>query len=251
MSELTVKERPIIFNSDMIRAILNGSKTQSRRVIVPQPFKGAWNATSEHPSYGWLWKKLYQTWSGEDEFFERLTEQCPYGQIGQRVWVRETWATEKHIDKFSPSYIGNAGYTPIFYKVDNPNHSLLSIGKWRPSIFMPRWASRITLEITEVRVERLQKITGEDAMREGVILPFRVFGDGDGEYYEGIGEAYVDYFHELWDSLNAKRKPTRYDQECGITEPITLSYDWSSNPWVWVVSFKVTQGEKVELLKRR
>ncbi|GAG56317.1 unnamed protein product, partial [marine sediment metagenome] len=144
-------------------------------------------------------------------------------QVGDRLWVRETWSTMAIYDKLSPKDI-TVG-SPIWYcdtGGDEPTNCGDDKGKTRPSMFMPRWASRITLEITEVRVERVQEIGGEEAMAEGIILPYRVHGGGDSEYYEGIAESYIHHFSKLWDSLNAKR-----------------GYGWEVNPWVWVISFEV------------
>lgn len=201
-----MKETGIIMSGNHPRLILDGLKTMTRRVIVPQPTRGAWNATAEHPSYGWFWKKLYQTWDGEEGFFRRLLEQCPYGQVGDRLWVRETWAEQGG---------------DIYYKADWGNNKPVNMFydriKWRSSRFMPRWASRINLEITGIRVERLQEISREDIAREG--CPWQR-GDGPWDDIENARR----WFRELWDSLNGKR------------------YPWSMNPWVWVVSFKEISG---------
>ena len=188
-----MKERPIIFSTDMVKAILEGRKTQTRRVIKPQP-----DRVINGVPFEYLGHKYHDA--------SDRAIRCPYGQVGDRLWVRETWATQKSIDRFSPSYIGNAATVPLWYKADAVNgRSFIGLGKWRPSIFMPRWASRITLEITEVRVERLQEITFEDFKKEGIEMD----GSWDGS------------FARLWDSLNAKR-----------------GYSWESNPWVWVISFR-------------
>jgi len=165
-NQVLFKERPIIFSSESIQAILDGRKTQTRRVIKPQPFKGAWNATSEHPSYGWFWKRLYQNWEGEDDFFKRLVKQCPYGQVGLRLWVRRSKQ-----GKF------------IWKKAE----------------------AEIWLEITGLGVERLQVITLPDAEKEGFALAGYEQGCSacdtkNHSYYGGI-----IHFAEYWDSLNAKR----------------------------------------------
>jgi len=204
-----MKERPILFSTDMVKAILDGRKTQTRRVIKPQPFKGAWNATAEHPSHGWFWEKLYQTWEGEEDFFKRLVEFCLYGQVGDRLWVREKFALRND----GQQVMHYAGYQEIIKALDLPDFHI----KWSPSIHMPRWASRITLEITDVRVERLQEIkcggylVRSDVQKEG--CPFETD-------YETFGEAEAQWFINLWDSINGKM------------------YAWESNPWVWVIEFK-------------
>ena len=150
-----MKERPILFSAPMVRAILDGRKTMTRRILT-----------------------------------ERHGEYCPYGHPGDFLWVRET---------FYNSRMDNS--MPTHYRADNQDEDFQLI--WNPSIFMPRWASRILLEITAVRVERLQKISEDDARAEGVSP-------------ETVGP-----FSELWDSIN--RKPGR---------------TWADNPFVWVIEFK-------------
>jgi len=161
-----VKEQPIIFNTEMIRAILDGRKTQTRQVLQPQP---------ELEEYVYYWKGMFfNPLSAKD----LVRKECPYGNIGNRLWVKKTW-----------------GYKRV------------------SSLFRPRQTSRMTLEIIDIRVERLQEITEEDAIAEGIW--------GKGEPYQGIGDLPSDRFRDLWDSLNAKR-----------------GYSWDINPWVWVIEFK-------------
>jgi hypothetical protein len=193
-----MKERPILFSGDMVQAILDGRKTQTRRVIKPQP-----EIITTH-DYS---IKLLQI-KGKGPWFEGDPNRtCPYGVVGDRLWVREMWCTEHRLDDIKPSKIGEAATVPIWYRAtDDLNSVSLIPGKWRPSIFMPRWASRILLEITDVRVERLQKISEADAVAEGA-------------GYWGCDT--VEVFRDLWDSINAKR-----------------GYSWSSNPWCWCISFK-------------
>ena len=200
-----MKERPILFSAPMVRAILDGRKTQTRRVVKLPPGEWKHDAILQeldiksrplgHPAFGFE--------SKEGRFTARP---CPYGQIGDRLWVRETFALH-------PTATEN--YKPItFYRarVD----TILENNRWQPSIFMPRWASRITLEITEVRVERLQEITFEDAKAEGVPK----------ELCNIVTTPHMGYldtrsgYRALWDSINGKTHP------------------WASNPWVWVVGFK-------------
>jgi hypothetical protein len=168
-----MKERPILFSTPMVQAILEGRKTQTRRVIKPQP------------------EPL------EDGFMLPLHPDCPYGYIGDRLWVRETFAYH-HTGR-------------LFYKADIPVVCHKN-WKWKPPIFMPRSASRITLEITDIRVERLQDITRSDIYAEGLIVPQ--------EHQEDYKEYLLNAWIELWDSINAKKHP------------------WQSNPYVWVVEFK-------------
>ena len=171
-----VKERPILFSGEMVRAILDGRKTQTRRVVKPQP-----------PPLGGFVKN-------------------PYGQPGDRLWVRETWALD---DKY-------------YYRADGAVGD--RCGKWKPSIHMPRAASRITLEITGVRVERLQEITISDIYAEGAItdewLEWRDDVSGVGMPAGSRIENERDVWEKLWDSINGK------------------TYPWKSNPWVWVIEFK-------------
>ena len=185
-------ERPIIFSAEMVRAILDGRKTQTRRVVKPQPEHFHYTKDAQYPCKP----------DGEQV-------SCPYGQVGDRLWVRETFCLG---DGMNPS--GDA--TKPTYKADWPD---VEHSRWKPSIHMPRWASRITLEITEVRVERLQEIREKSAVREGIKPPehaFRMISGGDIE----VNESPQELFAELWDFLNAKR-----------------GYGWDTNPWVWVVSF--------------
>lgn len=183
-----MKEHPIIFSADMVKAILDGRKAQTRRVIKSVAEGASW---------------LILNWNDRTQYLipenkEALITKCPYGQVGDRFWVRETWCLGDDLD----------GQEAIYYKASKPD-----IGEyiWKPSIFMPRWASRITLEITEIRVQRVQEITTDDAIAEGI----------DKHYFWRTG------FQELWDKINAKR-----------------GYEWNANPWVWAISFKPTTPDK-------
>jgi hypothetical protein len=198
-----LSERPILFNGPMVRAILAGTKTQTRRLVKPQPAE--WLDTHE-PTI--------------------LPAACPYGVPGDRLWVRETWS--------APLKRDGSGYESagVLYRAD-PLWDGMSHGDfgwdWKPSIHMPRWASRLTLEVTDVRVQRLQDINEEDAKAEGVTpytpphgnisLEQTVPGPG----FDGCrlgDQPHRLPFADLWDSINAKRAP------------------WDSNPWVWAVTFR-------------
>jgi len=184
-----MKERPIIFSASMVRAILEDRKTQTRRVIKPQPTGEL--AGIAGVKVGFLKYEPRYIW--RDEHGE-LTKwlRCPYGDPGDRLWVRETrWR--------------GGGYAAT----DPPN--LANEGKV-PSIFMPRWASRITLEITGVRAERIQDISMHDALSEGAEPLHSDFHDGS---------HCIGWFKRIWDSINAKR-----------------GFGWDANPWVWVIEFK-------------
>lgn len=178
-----MKERPILFSGDMVRAILAGTKTQTRRVIKPQP---------------------HDNWENE--------RPCPYGVPGDRLWVRETWRD----DSFDWEWGTQTKYS---YRADYADGK--GGGAWRPSIHMPRGASRILLEITGVRAERLQIITESDMQAEGIV-PVMVDSGGMTPWGDGIDVPRYDWpFIDLWDNLNAKR-----------------GYGWDVNPWVWVIEFK-------------
>lgn len=179
-----MKERPILFSAPMVRAILDGSKTQTRRVVKLQTPKAA---------------------SISDFCVDGIrVGRCPYGQPGDRLWVREAWAD---CDKL------------VRYYATDDVHPLR---KKRPSIHMPRWASRITLEVTGVRVERLQDISEGDCIDEGIgqvvqerLPKFEVRGE-----YDAIDIEPVEEYRDLWESINGPDS-------------------WGANPWVWVVKFKV------------
>ena len=199
------KERPILFSDRMVCAILEGRKTQTRRVVKQQDVLDSRNEVG--------------VWDGPGEVGEWEVSRCPYGQVGDRLWVREAWHCDgdpKFVE-YNPE-IGLSATPDCFYRATemcrNPNAGW----RWRPSIHMPRWASRITLEITGVRVERLQDISEEDAKAEGVeLIGARLVND------DGSTTAYTHkmHFEALWDSINEDR-----------------GYSWESNPWVWVVNFK-------------
>ncbi|WP_339503944.1 hypothetical protein [Pseudomonas sp. RL_105y_Pfl2_101] len=234
-----VKERPILFSAPMVRAILEDRKTATRRVVkgfqiptedttIPAGDRQRWSAIGQKdPRYGFC---IFG--STEAECAKELEEYapCPYGRRGDRLWVRETWYCD-HFEVMRGPYlkpddlnIGEAlddgtlvyaadGLTP--YEADQPI--------WKPSIHMPRWASRILLEITGVRVERLQDITEGQAVAEGV----RLMRDGSDTWVsrEGPGNLVTPWptakeaFSDLWNSINGPDA-------------------WEANPWVWVVEFK-------------
>lgn len=196
-----VKEKPILFSTPMVQAIMNDGKAQTRRIVKPQPiYHPEWGTT------GYEYKKMIFTASG---FMEKMIERSPY-QVGNKLWVRETWAD-----------IGLNGMNVIVYKADINNKAEW---KWKPSIFMPKKYCRLWLEITNVRAEKLQDIEYDDIVDEGIDQ----FWEQDENEYGGcwhIGKIYTDSISEawqlLWDSINAKR-----------------GYGWDTNPWVRAVSFK-------------
>jgi len=221
-----MKEQGIIFTGDSVPLILADLKGQTRRVLKPQPIIDG--LYCEYKDIPWLK-------TGDPSPF--IGHLCPYGQPGDRLWVRETWRAVE-LDN------GNDG---ILYKADNHFKSIENSqtaadlwcdayadrkygNKWRPSIFMPRWASRILLEVTDVRVERVQNINDEDARKEGVqdICHCGDYIESHG-YHSGHSPTPMDgyaanEFSILWDSINAKR-----------------GYSWDVNPWVWAISFKMVK----------
>jgi hypothetical protein len=208
-----MSEIGILFSGPMVRAILEDRKTQTRRVMKPQPPEST-------------------TWDQESGLFVidgsclGIMRSCPYGAPGDTLWVRETFALESccSVDWYEPPFKDGRPlkvtddpddgrfWEQPHYRATDPTPELAyeddergePTCKWRPSIFMPRWASRITLTLTDVRVQRVQDISEADAIAEGMT----------------IGLAVWEY-HELWDDLNAKR-----------------GYSWDANPWVWALSFR-------------
>ena len=196
-----MKSTPILFSGQMVRALLAGNKTQTRRVIKPQP--GTFSSHVGDLNHGKAWMPVggvhWENWP------------CPYGQPGDRLWVRETFCyfTERTV----------AHKTGIAYRADNWAECPAENGKWKPSIFCKRADSRITLELTGVRVERLQAITEEDAIAEGVHT-IKTGGEvqSDGTVKPIVLSARWCY-GGLWDSINGPGS-------------------WVANPWVWVLEFK-------------
>ncbi|SAU56484.1 morphogenetic protein [Klebsiella pneumoniae] len=197
----------MIFNAEMVRALLSGRKTQTRRIIKPQPeatlsgsLSGKWLS---RPLNGLLLPKI-----------EDIAIHCPFGSVGDRIWVREAFRVHSRATDVAT----------LVYKASERNswteqtrrvpvavcNKPATPEKWTPSLHMPRWASRILLEITGVRVERLRSMSQDDARAEGVIA-------ASGPMEAGLA------FRELWDSI--------YGEE-----------SWKANPWVWVIEFKRVEG---------
>ncbi|EMC2599703.1 hypothetical protein LLG12_24125 [Klebsiella pneumoniae] len=202
-----ITERGMIFNAEMVRALLSGRKTQTRRIIKPQPeatlsgsLSGKWLS---RPLNGLLLPKI-----------EDIAIHCPFGSVGDRIWVREAFRVHSRATDVAT----------LVYKASERNswteqtrrvpvavcNKPATPEKWTPSLHMPRWASRILLEITGVRVERLRSMSQDDARAEGVIA-------ASGPMEAGLA------FRELWDSI--------YGEE-----------SWKANPWVWVIEFKRVEG---------
>lgn len=207
--EELMKERPILFSGSMVRAILAGKKNQTRR-IVQSPARNMQREGMEvikhrPPGDTWykdhVWSMRGRTGVWGDYTDARFKELCPYGAPGDRLWVRETFHSCPHCPQHQPR-----GYT-AYRSDEKPLPPKCAAHGWRPSIFMRRHASRITLEVTDVRVERLQAITEADACAEGIGSPL-------------TRDCKVPVYAGLWDSINAKRG------------------SWASNPWVWVIEFR-------------
>lgn len=236
-----MKERPILFSAPMVRAILDGRKTVTRRVVKPQPEnRGVMGVTRmlafkkrTGPDF-WLWP------NAKDE----IQAMCPYGRPGDRLWVREahsifqTHGQHRADDKRwgpwdgLPTQLSADGTQIAYYR---EGFDRCDPGRWRPSIHMPRWASRITLEVTSVRVERLKDITEAGAIADGVDPNTGLRGDDDltvGAIMSALPSAWRDdqltpgaiaRFILLWDTTNGKRPG---------------HINWNANPFVWVVEFK-------------
>lgn len=198
-----MKERPVIFNGEMVRAILAGRKTQTRRVMKPQP-----EPVPGQPGEYWWPAKAFETMVKMSDFqrvgFEgAAADASPFGRIGDRLWVRETF--------------GDCGVR-LVYRADTDDGASCQVTRWTPSIHMPRSACRLLLEISDVRVERLNDISEQDALAEGM---------DDGTSQAAIAAGWFEKprraFRRLWEQI--------YGQE-----------SWSSNPWVWVVEFKQVQS---------
>lgn len=221
----------MIFNAEMVRAILDGRKTQTRRIMKPQPTP----CTLQKGGHWWpsnVFKTMLhieeEMQNGKGGWGGLVGDACPFGDVGDRIWVRETWA-RYNIDQDSHD---------MAYRATTPE-DWPEEGRWRPSIHMPRWASRITLEITGVRVERLSDISHEDAGREGIYTEvwdqtvvarnyaaedeFFQFWSESMPHYVEMNELFRASFHSLWQSIYGKES-------------------WQANPWVWVIEFKRIEG---------
>ena len=207
-----MKARPIIFSGESVRGILAGRKTQTRRAVKPQP----------EP---WMANESFLAWRGKAPLtLSCLAARCPFGAAGDRLWVREMfqkYQTVNHVRKNDGRSFSEVGDGCAAYRADghdtikdvaghirlmsdaSTEAVLFAKDAWSSPIHMPRWASRLTLEVAAVRVERLHEITPRDCMAEG-------------------GNKSVIAFRYAWNALNAKR-----------------GFGWTSNPWVWCVTFKV------------
>lgn len=206
-----MRERPILFSGPMIRAILDGRKTQTRRIVKPQPPPDYFTSPVKCEWYApTLVNHRGEDYPGETVFGfgdEESGWVCPYGSPGDRLWVRESFA-------IGPK---DHGWGQVIYKATHSaglNPLCEGFTKWKPSIYMPRWASRITLEITDVRVQRVQEISEEDIRAEGVTLaPTELYP------HTNTGSKLRRNFEWLWDSVNGPGA-------------------WARNDWVWAITLK-------------
>jgi hypothetical protein len=228
-------ERGILFSAPMVRALLDGSKTQTRRIVKQNGQSG--NAVYTHP----IWevrptaeprfaRHSHDFWRPGAERAYSALPPCPYGQPGDRLWVRETWADLEQLSEgnfqrqaiYRADDIERYGDEDEFVDVTAPDM------RWRPSIHMPRWASRILLEIVAVRVERLQDISREDAIAEGIERVENNYGNGP---------AYCDYgMANMDDTAEWFNSPIHSYQS--LWEAINGAGNWDANPWAWVVEFR-------------
>lgn len=212
------RERAMPFNVDMVRAILDGRKTQTRRVVKPQP-------SNPHPGI-LVWKN--DEHFPETTFPKWMAERCPYGQPGNRLWVRETWAYfggDEYLYQKEPGSVG--------YRAEHDGLASAPGGRWRPSIHMPRWASRLTLEVVSVRVERLQAISEEDARAEGVERHPEPFTSGYRNYEPEPSFESVTYH------------PTARESFASLWRSINGAESWDANPWVWRIEFARVEASHV------
>ncbi len=225
VADVTARERAILFSAPMVKAILAGRKTQTRRIVKPQP----WPINDEERALG---APADSHWWPSNKCRSMVTINemgalGPYGGRGDRLWVRETWGLLDTLPSDGPE---NA---TLFYKATDGERRDLRHQLWRPSLFMPRWAARIFLKITAVRVERLQDISEADARAEGVRPIFERFPEWSRDQRITSGELAADAEHRasfavLWDELNGNRAL------------------WVTNPFVWVVSFERVETSRGE-----
>jgi hypothetical protein len=237
LTTATRRERPILFTGAMVRAILEGKKTQTRRVIKPQYDKD-WSAGWSELFKSWAWSRAYHRNGLSD--VEVMSIGCPYGKVGDLLWVRESmrYSLEHDNHYFTADNKGVGLACNSAYAFANRIPQTILPRKNIPSIHMPRWASRLTLEITEVRVQRLQDISEEEVTAEGLrcernrpgfeigTMPWN--GDNSMYWYDAEAEGWTSAqraYESLWDSINVKNHP------------------WESNPWVWAITFRPLPAE--------
>ena len=221
--------RPILFSGPMVRALLDGRKTQTRRVLEP---------VESHRlmcrSCG-VTEREFKADLCKCEGFALEWTPCmpPSYRKGDLLWVREAWRVDARFDRYKPSELPRTAHPNLDYLATAKPDDLGLAGKTRTSFFMPRWASRLTLRVTEVRVQRLQEIEYDDAISEGMEQRKTCLSPGTGTYAHD--NDVVDDFRALWDSLNAKRDGG--------------AFSWASNPWVVAVSFEVIRANVTQVME--
>lgn len=210
LTKTGIRERPILFSAEMIRAILDGRKTQTRRVIKRQPDGAARFSGCNKP-------EPYILVDGNPVYLPSVVR-CPYGVPGDELWVREAWCPAKlYYDACDIIYAANDARVERYPRSEKEREQAVrAMDKhgWTPSIHMPRWASRLQLAVKSVSVERVQEISLDDEWGEGRPVPLD---------WNETGRGFDTWFRTLWDKINAKR-----------------GYGWDVNPFVWVVKFEVT-----------
>lgn len=234
-----MKERPILMSAPMVRALLEGRKTQTRRVMKDAPIERG----------GYLCTKLI-TFANEKQVRGIMPSLCPYGNPGDKLWVREAWQTGAKIDKFNATEIAKkavaAGFSasaPLRYPADghwtkwghNDKGDFGDWGRYRHSRFMPRWASRITLEITEVRVQRLREISALDAVDEGVMV---LGPDWIAEQFPIYAADYAQWKRLALSNIAPPLGPGPVQRYAALWQEINGPGSWDTNPWVWALTFR-------------
>lgn len=236
-----MKERPILFSGVLIRTLLAGRKTQTRRPVALQPCE------NHLGMYGDRYNKSAQWafWMSDHRMLEPRTFPCPYSDIGDRLWVREAFRVIRDDKGFGLHYRADsqlARYWPNYDRgkvrdIDAFALKHANTGKTIPSIHMPAWASRITLEITDVRLQHLQDITEEDASAEGVLVPVTP-----------ERKILIDLMNPILEMEEWEKRPFRcnfaglWDSVYGGLN-LKGTHGWDANPWVWVVAFKRAESE--------
>jgi len=208
---IDVDEKPILFTDRLVRKIRKGEKTETRRLITKIISKGPvtefGRSTTPGP-YQFHFRDRHALWN--DVNLDWMLDHCPYGKVGDHLWVRESFTFASRLRSLPPSKVPKSA--KVIYRADKAEPHHLKPW-WKPSIHMPRWASRIDLRIEEILVEPLQKMTPVDALAEGISLR----GDSKDAPFNALND-----FIDLWNEINEKR-----------------GFGWASNPFVWVIRFKV------------
>jgi hypothetical protein len=233
MKKELAKFHPILFSTPMVQGIMEDKKTMTRRIIKPrdQPFLKDDKCIIEfNATWGWVVKRSIGARSDRYEIIQQF--KCPYGKVGDILWVRETFV---HNGAY---YLYRASQNNDDYFHDFDTYEKTEKIKWKPSIFMPKAACRIFLKITNVKVERLQDISEEDAKSEGVLLE-------NGQYYNyQLGAHFMDGARFKWHQGIEKWVSAAESSFQTLWQSINGAESWNANPWVWVISFKkITKPE--------